>query len=293
MTASVLPVQRDESGVATITLEQPGSPVVVLNLELLQRLEATLHTLRETPPTGMILASASERVFVAGADLATIRDESDDGLDKYLAYGQRVFAMIAELGCPTVAAVNGAALGGGLELAMHCDGIVGCRREKPFPIGLPEAGLGICPGWGGTNLLPARVDPADAIRRTCAGKAYKSDEAEAAGLFDAVADDAAALPGVALAWLKSAKTDRRDGSPSRWIGRPSIKARVLAALVEVRDEATSTEPGRGVVRAIESGLEEGYGAGLTTERRELIRLRALPQAVASIEAFFAKSKAKA
>src|SRR5882724_3304833 len=196
MTITPLPIKVDESGpfagVVTVILEQPGKPVVVLDLELIQRLEAALNNVPRTA-AGMVLASASERVFVAGADLKSIMELDDAALEKYLAYGSKVFGMISDLPCPTAAAINGAALGGGLELAMHCDGLIGAppplkdgQPGRPYPVGLPEAGLCICPGWGGTNLLPARIDPADAIRQTASGTPMMFDQAKNAGIFDAV-----------------------------------------------------------------------------------------------------------
>src|SRR6185295_8949020 len=152
---------------------------------------------------GLILASASDRVFVAGADLKSISEWDDTQLQKYLEYGASVFAMLADFPFPTVAAINGAALGGGLELAMHCDALVAAPSPsgKPYPVGLPEAGLSLCPGWGGTNMLPARVEPAAAIRMTCEGKPMPSDQAKIAGLFDRVAPTPAELLPTAKAWL--------------------------------------------------------------------------------------------
>src|SRR5262245_46013245 len=173
-----LPNQREREGPCggsvTVRLEEPGKPVVVLEHELMQRIEATLATLGRDV-RGLVLASASERVFVAGADLKAIQELDDDQLDRYLRYGSKVFGMISDLPFPTVAAINGAALGGGLEIAMHCDGLVAAPGAKPYPVGLPEAGLCICPGWGGTNLLPARIDPAEAIKRTATGAAMTFD----------------------------------------------------------------------------------------------------------------------
>ena len=120
-TTQLLPLERDETtgdgrlaGCVTVRLEQRGggaSSVVVLNLELIQRLEATLREVARDPKaTCLVLASASERVFVAGADLKTILEQGDEELDRYLAYGQQVFGMLADLPFPTVAAINGAAL---------------------------------------------------------------------------------------------------------------------------------------------------------------------------------------
>ncbi|HYE61463.1 MAG TPA: enoyl-CoA hydratase/isomerase family protein [Phycisphaerales bacterium] len=300
MTATPLPLHVDQdgphAGIATLTLEQPGKPVVVLELEVFQRLETTLRTLPRGL-VGLVIASASERVFVAGADLKSIMDLDDAALDKYLQYGSRVFQMVADLPFQTAAAINGAALGGGLELAMHCDGLIGAPpfTGKPYPVGLPEAGLKICPGWGGTNLLPARMDAADALRRTATGSTLMFDEAVKHGcLFDAVAPSPRELLTTAKNWVMdySHFNTRRDGAPSRWIGRPNCSPTVIAALDATRAELQTTEPGKAVAEAVNEGLLRGYDAALAVERRQLIRLRNLPPAKEAIAAFFAKSAKK-
>ncbi|MFM8818881.1 MAG: hypothetical protein ACKOHI_13625, partial [Phycisphaerales bacterium] len=87
-----------------------------------------------------------------------------------------------------MAVIHRAALGGGLELAMHCDALVGTlpgEGEKPWLVGLPEAGLCICPGWGGTQMLPARMDPKTAMVATASGAPWKCTDVPA-GLFDVV-----------------------------------------------------------------------------------------------------------
>lgn len=287
------------AGIGVLRLEQPGRPVVVLELELIQRLEAVLHAL-PTGLRGLVLASASERVFVAGADLKTISESSDDQLHRYLEYGARVFALLGQLPCPTAAAINGAALGGGLELAMHCDALIGApprptqdgQPGKPYPVGLPEASLALCPGWGGTNLLPARMEPAEAIRRTASGQTFLFDEARSAGLFDVVAPNAEQLIPVAKQWLLQAAARRpeRDGAPSRWIGRPAHASRVVPAFDQIRPDLERTASGASVAAAIEAGLTQGWEAALNVERRELVRLRHTPEARRALEAFFAKAK---
>lgn len=299
MNAAPLPLHVEQdgphAGVATLTLEQPGKPVVVLELEVFQRLEAALRSL-PSGLLGLVIASASERVFVAGADLKSIMDLDDAALDKYLQYGSRVFQMIADLPFQTAAAINGAALGGGLELAMHCDGLIGAPpfTGKPYPIGLPEAGLKICPGWGGTNLLPARMDAADALRRTATGSTLMFDEAVQHGLFDAIAPSPGDLLTTAKNWVMdySHFNTKRDGAPSRWIGRPNRAPDVIAALDATRADLQATEPGKAVAEAVDTGLLRGYEAALAAERRQLIRLRNLPPAKEAIAAFFAKSAKK-
>jgi enoyl-CoA hydratase/carnithine racemase len=262
--------------------------VVVLDQELIQRLEATLKALPRDA-RGMVLASASERVFVAGADLKSISEWDDARLMAYLEFGARVFGMISKLPFPTVAAINGAALGGGLEVAMHCDGLVAARAAKPYPVGLPEAGLSLCPGWGGTNLLPARMDPAEAIRRTAAGATMTFDEAVGFGVFDRIAPSPGALLDTAMAWLEEQRKATRgsDGVPRRWIGRPDRAAGALRALDQV--EIPTTASGAAVHSAVEAGLAKGWDAALDTERRHLVRLRHTPEARAALAAFFAKS----
>ncbi len=295
-----LQVDVDASGIATLTLEQPGSPMVVLDETLIRRIEAALRGLPKDI-SGFVLASASPRVFIAGADLKTIQadpanPDADRALDAYLAYGQRVFGMLCTLPCPTAAAIGGAALGGGLEIAMHCDALIGSPNAsgKPYPIGLPEAGLSICPGWGGTNLLPARIDPAEAIRRTAIGKPMTFDEAVQARLFDDVAPAPDALVPTAKRWIAAHRdrVGRRDGMPSRWIGRADRKPAVLAALAQLHaqpDPALQSDPARAVLIAVRTGLEDSWQAALDVERRELVRLRNTPAGQAAIRAFFEKS----
>jgi enoyl-CoA hydratase/carnithine racemase len=298
MSIAPFAVQRDSSApsVAIVRLEQPGKPVVVLDRGLIERLEATLRAL-PTGLTGLVLASASERVFVAGADLKSIQELDDAGLHEYLEYGARVFGMLAQLPFPTLAAINGAALGGGLELAMHCDGLVAAPSAsgKAYSVGLPEAGLSICPGWGGTNLLPARMEPGEAIRRTATGQPMTFDEAKAAGLFDAAAGSAAELIPACLAWLGSARAPQRDGAPLRWIGRATGKgspAETVNALVRVRPELPSTDSARAVADAVDAGLTHGWQAALKVERERLVHLRNTPAGRAAIQAFFAKAAGK-
>jgi enoyl-CoA hydratase/carnithine racemase len=291
-------------GVVIVRLEQPGKPVIVLDEDLIRRLEITLKALPQNT-RAMILASASDRVFVAGADLKSIGELDDDALHSYLAYGTKVFGMIPNLRFPSVAAINGAALGGGLELAMHCDGLVGApppekdgQPGKPYPIGLPEAGLGLCPGWGGTNLLPARIDPAIAIERTATGQNMTYAEAAKAGLFDAIAPDASKLFDKAIEWVLShgpvGHARRQDGPqrpPHRWIGRTDRKAAVLTAFDTIRGTLPDTDSGKAVALAVDAGLTKGWEAAIEVERQQLVRLRHTKVAKAKLAEFFARSAA--
>ena len=166
---------RDDEGIVTLTLSGPDPEtrggVVVMDQWLLDSLCAALDQVEQSDPTGLILKSASNRVFVAGADLVEIDKLDDEALHAYLEQGASALHRINKLPCPSVCLINGAALGGGLEIAMHCDALVGVQPaadRKPYQVGLPEASLGLCPGWGGTQMLPARMDIYDMFR-VCLG----------------------------------------------------------------------------------------------------------------------------
>lgn len=281
------------NGVAVLTLRQPGRPVVVLDWALLRAIDAAMDRVEaEADLKGFVLTSDS-RVFVAGADLKEIVGLDGAQLDEYLAFGERVFGRIARLPCPSVAALNGAALGGGLEIAMHCDDLIAAaptgspdKPVKPYMIGLVEASLNICPGWGGTNMLPARMDPARAIEMTATGTPFSVFDAVEAGLIAELvpADE---LIDRAIARVRAMKP-RGTGRP-HCVSDANVRARVEQALDDVQPRLPHTDAAQTVARCVAVGVSDGWHAALDMERHELNRLRYTEAGRTSIEAFFAKS----
>ncbi len=297
MPSELLPVEIARAGdgsktIATLTLDQPGRPVVVIEQALLEQLDATLDSLPHDLD-GFILASAADRAFVAGADLKAIMALSDAELHAYLEFGARVFQKIAHLPCPTAAAIHSTAVGGGLELAMHCDGLIGVvdPDAKPYLIGLPEAGLKICPGWGGTNLLPARIDAETAIVATARGTAFKSTQANELGLFDATCVSREDLIDTARHWLIGQDRPNRSGHPSRCVQSMNTDE-VQNALDKSRTELDDTLHAQAVLDAVDVGITSGWNAALQSERTHLVALRNTGPAQEAIEAFFARSSKK-
>ncbi|MFI4897061.1 MAG: enoyl-CoA hydratase-related protein [Phycisphaerales bacterium JB059] len=285
--------QGDQARIATLVLEQGDRPVVVIDKGLVRRLDEAIDRLPEDLD-GLVLASGSKKVFVAGADLAEIDRADDQELRDYLEDAARVFRRLTKLPCWTAAAINGAALGGGLELAMHCDGLIGAPMEgdRPYMVGLPEAGLSICPGWGGTNLLPARIESCEGILRAASGKPMTFDEAVKEGLFDVACVVPEELLDAARYWIaeKNAKgRPERDGAPSRWIGRSETAEGVRHGLKRCRGELPGTKAAKAVVECVEIGLTEGWSEAIRGERSRLIQLRHTPEAKEAIARFFAKS----
>lgn len=276
--------------VVTLHLAQEGRPVVVLDWDLLRAIDEALDAIARDVPrlAGFVLTSGS-RVFVAGANLKEIMDLSDEELHRYLEFGAGVFARLATLPCTTVAAINGAALGGGLEIAMHCDHLVASEPgEKQYPVGLPEAGLSICPGWGGTNLLPARMDPARAIELTATGTTMKVRDAAGAGLIEQLvpADD---LLAYATALARTPKASART-EPIAISNTGTNEAR--AGLDDARTKLPDTQSARAVLACVETGLARGWRAAIQSERDNLVRLRATEEGRGAIEAFFAKTASR-
>ncbi len=297
MSEPTLPIRTIDAGetgtVAVLTLEQGDRPVVVLDEFLMQRLDRSLAALPRGID-GFILESAAPRAFVAGADLKAIMAMDDPALYRYLEYGASIFQRISDLPCPSVAVIHGACLGGGLELAMHCDGLIGVvdPDARPFPIGLPEAGLKICPGWGGTNLLPARIDARTAIIATATGTPFNAHSAAELGLFDATVTTRDELIPAAVRWIGDQRGHTDRGTPMHWIGADSHYAASESGLHAAQRELGHTPEGDAVLDAVAVGLKEGWRGALQKERDELVRLRHTPPAREAIESFFAKAAKK-
>lgn len=292
MGAALLPYEVDPSGVVTMKLAHDESHVVVLSRALLESIDATLDKVSESvpDPAGFVLASGSARVFVAGADLKEISGLDDDQLKDYLAFGSKVYSRISSLPCTSVAAINGACLGGGLEIAMHCDMLIGAKKDKPFPIGLPEAGLGICPGWGGTNMLPARMDSEKATLLTARGEPMTSTEAHEQGLLSELVEPEQLLDRAReLARTPKVVPMSSAAVTPRCIANEDVKPHVRATLNFIGKDLPDTEAARAIVACMEKGLVAGWDAALEKEREELTRLRHTEPAKKAIEAFFAKS----
>ncbi len=292
MSVTPLPFTREETGpaagVVTITLESPGRPVVILNKELFHRLDATLDAIGASAK-GLVLASSSERAFVAGADLKEINGFNDDQLDEYLSLGQRVMGRIAHMHCTTVAAIHGAALGGGLELALHCDMLIAClpKGAKDYHLGLPEATLGICPGWGGASMLPARMDPAEAIRLAASGKTVPVSFAREANLVEMLLDDQGKLLPTAREMAASLLKEGAEREP-RNIHEPEWREPTRDAIAHAQAQLPKTKAAHAVVLTMKTCIDLGWEASQGVERHLLCHLRKTPEARDAIQSFLSR-----
>lgn len=149
-----------------------------------------VHGKAEQPPTDFIkvlIITGTGNSFAAGADVKLFLSENADSIEEYIARGHRVLDRLSRLPIPTIAAINGACLGGGLELALACDLRVAVERTI---LGLPEITLGIFPGWGGTQRLPRLIGMGHALEMMLSGIPITATEAKALGLVTHVGQDA-------------------------------------------------------------------------------------------------------
>lgn len=177
-----LQLQR-AGGVATLTVDRP-KVLNALNTETLHELDAVLGELAADDSVRvLVLTGAGEKAFVAGADIRELSGLSPLQARRHAAMGQAVFDRLERLGKPSVAAINGFALGGGLELAMACTLRIAADTAR---MGLPEITLGLIPGFAGTQRLPRLVGQGRALQMVLTGGMVKADRAEQIGLVNEV-----------------------------------------------------------------------------------------------------------
>ena len=171
-----------DGAVGTIIINRPKS-LFALNCQVLDELNATLDAVDLDTVRCLILTGAGEKSFVAGADMGEMSTLTKAEGEAFGKKGNDVFLKLEHFPIPVIAAVNGFALGGGCEISMSCD-IRICSENAVF--GQPEAGLGITPGFGGTQRLARLVSPGMAKQLIYTARNIKADEAYRIGLVNAV-----------------------------------------------------------------------------------------------------------
>jgi enoyl-CoA hydratase len=179
-----------EDGIGLVTINRPQA-LNALNRETLAELATAIDELSDEDEVQVIILTGSgEKAFVAGADIRELAENSPLESNVHAMFGQSLMDLIEELGMPTIAAVNGYALGGGLELAMACSIRIASTNAK---LGLPEVGLGIIPGFGGTQRLPRLVGQGRAMHMVLTAEPVDAATALQYGLVTEVHEPAELL----------------------------------------------------------------------------------------------------
>lgn len=190
---------ENRGSVAVVTINRPNQ-LNALNLETIQQLNATLEGLRnDNAVRAVVITGSGDKAFVAGADIKEFAAFTPEEGATMARNGQQlVFDYIEGFSKPVLAAINGFALGGGLELAMACHMRIAANTAK---MGLPEVTLGIIPGYGGTQRLPQLVGKGKAFEMIFSGAMVTADEALQWGLVNKVVEKEALME-EAIAFLQ-------------------------------------------------------------------------------------------
>lgn len=238
-------------GIVALTLDRLGQSVNALAQAVLGELEQIVERIAIEKPKGVLIRSAKSAGFIAGADIAEFKTFDERGtVFESIRFGQNVLQKLAELPCPTVAAIHGHCMGGGTELALACRYRV-ATTDDSTRIALPEVKLGIYPGWGGSVRLPDLVGAPAAFDMMLTGRGLSAAAARGIGLVDKTCEPALLLDtalqvlqrGInrplkqrATAWLSTTWLARQALSPMlvKQVARKARKAHYPApfALIE-------------------------------------------------------------
>ncbi|PWK53385.1 fatty acid oxidation complex subunit alpha FadJ [Pleionea mediterranea] len=309
---SAFQFELKDNGVGVITIDVPGESQNTLKKEFVAEINDLLNSLEQLDVKGLVLISGKASSFVAGADISMLSDinEASDAED-LAKQGQAIFNRLEKLNIPSVAAINGSCLGGGLELAMACHQRV-CTDSSKTKLGLPEVQLGVLPGSGGTQRMPRLTGIATALDLMLTGKQLNAKRAQKAGLVDEVVPVAnlqLAAEKRVLNMAKAGHWRKSSDEPSvSWKGAMSASGAQKLALESnsfgrkiIFDKARKTVKGKTkgnypapfkIIECIEMGMEHGFEKGLEIEARYFGELVVTPVARQLMNIFFATTELK-
>ncbi|WP_263834619.1 3-hydroxyacyl-CoA dehydrogenase NAD-binding domain-containing protein [Salinibacter sp.] len=297
----LLTLTVDETGVATLELDAPDASVNKISWDTLNAFSDALDVVEtHADLSGLVIASGKPDSFIVGADLAMLQTFEIPAEARRLsreahALGERV----RSLPIPTVAALHGPVMGGGLELALNCDYRVASTADAT-KMALPEVQLGLLPGGGGTQLLPRLVGVQQALGLMLTGKNTYPDKARRIGLVDALIHPPGLRDAARRAARELAAGTRPVERAEQSLGDRLLEGNPVSRRVIYRQARTRTErrtrgnypaPPR-IIDAVRTGMEEGLEPGLDTERQHFGELVFTPESQALVSIFFAKRDAE-
>jgi 3-hydroxyacyl-CoA dehydrogenase/enoyl-CoA hydratase/3-hydroxybutyryl-CoA epimerase len=217
-------LETDAEGIAWLTLDKADASANSLGSEMMQEADQVLRQLEASPPRGVVIRSGKRSGFVAGADInefTTLQDVAQ--AERLVKAGQSVIDRFEALPCPTVAAIEGFALGGGLELALACTYRVAVGNDR-LTLGFPEVLLGIHPGFGGTVRSVRLIGASAALDLMLTGRNVRGAKALAMGLVDRLVDSADALDGAARDMIRRRPAPRRAPLAQRLLSWAPVRS---------------------------------------------------------------------
>ena len=286
--------EQRPDGVLVLSFDRAGETVNTFAQDVLIELDALLERLALDPPKGLVLRSAKERGFIAGADIREFRQFDEKGtIGDSIRRGQQTFQRLADLPCPTVSAIHGFCMGGGTEISLACDYRI-ASNDPSTRIGLPEVKLGIYPGWGGSVRLPRLVGAPAAMDVMLTGRTLSASAARAMGLVDKVVPPTELVEAAATLALKGTQRPLRQ----RFLGwvTNTWPVRQLLAPMLVKQVARKArkEHYPAPYSLIETWRRSGGGtqALLKAEQRSVVKLAGTPTARNLTRVFFLQERLK-
>nr|WP_086941072.1 fatty acid oxidation complex subunit alpha FadJ [Thaumasiovibrio occultus] len=284
--SAVARLSIDAQQIGWIEINVPNERMNTLQAAFVSEFEQLLDQLQAANVKGAVIYSGKPDNFIAGADIrmldACTSAEQGEAIAKA---GQDIFNRIEQLPFTVVAAIHGACLGGGLELALACHVRI-CSLDDKTRLGLPEVQLGLLPGSGGTQRLPALVGLPSALELLLSGKQLRAKQAKRMGLVnDAVPQSILHEQAAKLALGSQPKSSLswRDRS-LMWVGRHAIFAKAeKMAQAKARGNYPAIDA---ILSAVNAGLSDGRDVGLAQERQQFGRLVMTPESVALRHIFF-------
>ena len=287
-------VELRPDGVLVLSFDRAGESVNTFAQDVLLELDSLLERLALDPPKGLVLRSAKAKGFIAGADIREFAEFDRKGtIGDSIRRGQQVFQRLAELPCPTVAAIHGFCMGGGTEIALACDYRV-ASNDSSTRIGLPEVKLGIYPGWGGSVRLPRLVGAPAAMDVMLTGRNLSASSAHAMGVVDKVVAPAVLVDEAA----RLALSGRQRPFKQRFMGWLTNTWPVRQALAPMLVKQVARKARKDHYPApyalIETWRRSGGGiqARLAAERRSVVRLAGTSSARNLTRVFFLMERLK-
>lgn len=248
---------EESNGLGILTINR-SQKLNALNIQVLRELKSCLSEIHLMPLRGLVLTGEGEKAFIAGADIAEMKPMTTGEANAFSELGQQVTVLFEALPFPTIAAVNGFALGGGFEMAMSCDFIFATNNAV---FGLPEVKLGLIPGFGGSVRLPRIVGERKAKEMIFSGRNISSDEALKLGI---------------AIELFSSKADLMEGC-HKWFSVTNNNS--IHAISRVK-------------HAIRTSSEDEIKSSLMFEREEFGNIFQTSEMIEGTSAFLEKRKAK-
>jgi len=288
-----LQMRLDHVGI--ITIDVPGEKMNTLKAEFAAQIAAIIGEARRNKQlAGLVLISGKSDNFIAGADISMIdRCQTAQEAEALARQGQEVMASIAALPFPVVAAIHGACLGGGLELALACDARI-CSLDDKTRLGLPEVQLGLLPGSGGTQRLPRLIGVQQALPLMLTGKTLRAKQARKLGVVDDVVPQAILLE-TAIARVKQGKSNHRILPMRDRLLQGPLARQALFALAKRQTESKTHgnyPAAKRIIDVVRIGLEQGSRAGHDAEAQAFGELAMSPQSAALRSLFFASTALK-